>query len=193
MSKARPVCYIIAGPNGAGKTTFALEFLPAAGCKRFINADLIAAGIAPLAPETMQFSAGRLFIDELRQHINNRKSFGFETTLSGRAYLRLIRQLQESGWQVKLYYLWLPSVEFSILRVEERVRHGGHSIPEDDIRRRYPKSIRNLIDLYRHSVDQTICLDNSGRESVTIFQQQGNEITIYDKQTYKQLMGDHHE
>ena len=47
-----PRCVIIAGPNGAGKTTFATDFLPRKrGIERFVNADLIAAGISPLKPE----------------------------------------------------------------------------------------------------------------------------------------------
>jgi len=155
-----PTCYIIAGPNGAGKTTFALKFLPTVRCDRFINADLIAAGISPLAPETMQIGASRLFLKELEQQISEQKSFGFETTLSGRGYLRLIKQLKSKGWQIHLYYLWLPSVTFSLMRVDERVRHGGHSIPSEDIRRRYPKSISNLMSLYTryHSICSFIAL-----------------------------------
>ena len=52
---------VIAGPNGAGKTTFAREFLPnEAACPVFVNADLIAAGLAPFAPETATVQAGRL-------------------------------------------------------------------------------------------------------------------------------------
>lgn len=84
---------IIAGPNGAGKTTFAREFLPnEADCPVFVNADLIAAGLAPFAPETAAIQAGRLMLQELRRHFAARESFAFETTLSGRGYLRLIDQ-----------------------------------------------------------------------------------------------------
>jgi len=92
-----PTCWIIAGPNGAGKMTFALEYLPnAVGCRRFVNADLIAAGTAPLAPETERVSAGRLFLKEIERHVRARRDFGFETTLAGRAYPRLIWRLQET-------------------------------------------------------------------------------------------------
>ena len=98
-----PVCWIIAGPNGAGKTTFALEYLPqVAGCRNFINADLIAAGLSPLAPERELVTASRLLLKELDSHIQEQEDFAFETTLSGRGYLRLIRRLQKEGWQVEL-------------------------------------------------------------------------------------------
>lgn len=84
-----PTCWIIAGPNGAGKTTFALEYLPRAGCSHFINADLIAAGLAPLAPERELLAASRIFLRELEVRIAARENFAFETTLAGRTYLRL--------------------------------------------------------------------------------------------------------
>lgn len=84
-----PTCWIIAGPNGAGKTTFALEYLPRAGCSHFINADLIAAGLAPLAPERELLAASRIFLRELEFRVSARENFAFETTLAGRTYLRL--------------------------------------------------------------------------------------------------------
>ena len=121
-----PVCWIIAGPNGAGKTTFALEYLPqVTGCTYFINADLIAAGLSPLAPERELMAASRLFLREIEARISARDSFAFETTLAGRTYLRLVEQLRRDGWRVELLYLALPSVEMSKLRVAERVAHGG--------------------------------------------------------------------
>ena len=90
-----PVLVFIADPNGAGKTTFALEYLPnAVGCRQFVNADLIAAGMAPLAPESERVSAGRIFLKEIERYVHARTDFAFETTLAGRAYLRLIRRLQ---------------------------------------------------------------------------------------------------
>jgi len=68
--KTQPICWIIAGPNGAGKTTFALEYLPqVAGCTHFINADLIAAGLSPLAPELELLAASRLFLREIEERV----------------------------------------------------------------------------------------------------------------------------
>src|SRR5437660_1476261 len=82
---------IIAGPNGAGKTTFAQEFLPhEAVCPTFVNADLIAAGLSPFAPEAAALRAGRLMIAEINRHARSGNSFAFETTLAGRRYARMI-------------------------------------------------------------------------------------------------------
>ena len=89
---------IIAGPNGAGKTTFAREFLPQeAACPVFVNADLIAAGLAPFAPEAAAVQAGRLMLAEMERHFLAGRSFAFETTLSGRAYLRHIARWRAAG------------------------------------------------------------------------------------------------
>lgn len=126
---SRSVCTIIAGLNGAGKTTFAMTWLPeVAHCRNFVNADLIAAGLSPLSPEKEWLAASRLFLREIYHYIQRREDFAFETTLAGKTYLRLIRELLADDWQVNLYYLWLPSVETSIARVAERVAHGGHDI-----------------------------------------------------------------
>ena len=93
------------------------------------KSDLIAAGLSPLAPEDQAIAATRLFLKEIENHIHARRDFAFETTLSGRTYLRLIRRLRGQGWRVELLYLALPSAEIAQLRVAERVAHRGHSIP----------------------------------------------------------------
>lgn len=183
-----PWCAIIAGPNGAGKTTFALHYLPSVlGCRSFVNADAIAAGLSPLAPEHERISASRLFLKEIEHYIGKQESFAFETTLSGKSYLRLIRRLQAKGWQVALFYLWLPDVELSIARVKERVEHGGHAIPEEDIRRRFPRSIKNLQSDYGKLCDITLCFDNSA-EPELIYTQRGEQIKIENTLTYKRLL-----
>ena len=174
-----PVCWIIAGPNGAGKTTFALKYLPeVAGCTNFVNADLIAAGMSPLAPERERVTAGRIFLTEIERHIQARRDFGFETTLAGRGYLRLIRRLQAAGWRVELIYLALPSAEMAKLRVAERVSHGGHDIPIPDIERRFLRSLENLFEDYVLQVNRTVCFLNSGETPEIVFTQQGEHREV---------------
>ena len=118
----RPNVYIIAGPNGVGKTTFAREFLPNyADCKNFVNADLIAQGMAPFSPETAAFRAGRLVLNEIDLLAQHRADFGFETTLSGRSYLSLIRRLKSQGYAVHFFFLWLSRVDLALSRIKARV------------------------------------------------------------------------
>lgn len=168
MSKA-PRILIIAGPNGAGKTTFAREFLPQeADCPIFVNADLIAAGLAPFAPETEAIRAGRLMLAEIGRHFAARESFAFETTLAGRGYLRSIRRWQAAGYRVKLLFLSLQQPEEAIARVAERVRQGGHDVPEETIRRRFRAGIDNFHTLYAPLVDAWVLYDNTFSEPLVL-------------------------
>lgn len=181
-------CWIIAGPNGAGKTTFALSYLPtAANCRNFVNADLIAAGLSPLAPETELLAASRIFLREIENRIQTRQDFAFETTLAGRSYLKLIQRLRSEGWRVELIYLALPSVEMSRLRVAERVAHGGHNIPLEDIERRFPRSLRNLLNEFSYAVDRTQCFMNNGDTPQPVFIQQGENREILNPELFQQL------
>lgn len=160
---------IIAGPNGAGKTTFAREFLPnEAGCPVFVNADLIAAGLAPFAPETAAVQAGRLMLQELARHFAARENFAFETTLAGRGYVHHIRAWQAAGYRVKLIFLQLDSPEEAIARVAQRVRQGGHAIPEATIRRRFAAGRENFERLYAPLVDAWALYDNAGATPVLL-------------------------
>lgn len=177
MLRHAPVCWIVAGPNGAGKTTFALDYLPrVADCRAFVNADLIAAGLAPLAPEGKAVAAGRLFLREIRRNTSARRDFGFETTLSGLGYRRLIRDLRSEGWRVELIYLALPSIELARRRVAERVRHGGHDVPRADIERRWFRGLDNFFGEYVHLADRTTCYGNADAAPVVVFTRTHREV-----------------
>ena len=160
---------ILAGPNGAGKTTFAREFLPGeADCPRFINADLIAAGLEPFRPERAAVRAARLMLEEIATQFAARESFAIETTLSGRTYLPKIRQWREAGYHVSLVFLSLESPELALARVARRVEEGGHHIPEPVVRRRFASGLHHFEQDYKTAVDSWIHFDNSGSEPVEI-------------------------
>lgn len=160
---------VIAGPDGAGKTTFAREFLPnEADCPVFVNADLIAAGLAPFAPETAALQAGRLMLRQLERHFAARRSFAFETTLSGCAYLRQVARWQAAGYRVKLVFLRLDGPDEAVARVAQRVEQGGHDIPADVIRRRFSAGLHNFRRFYAPLVDAWALYDNSGSTPVML-------------------------
>ena len=168
MSEEKRVI-VIAGPNGAGKSTFAREFLPnEAACPVFVNADLIAAGLSPFAPEKAAIRAGRLMLEELQRHAAGGASFAFETTLSGRGYAPLIQRWQAAGYRVHLVFLRLPSVDVAVERVAARVAQGGHDIPAQVIARRFVKGWQNFEQLYRGLVDTWQVFDNSGEVAVLL-------------------------
>src|SRR6185436_8559035 len=140
-----PSLYIIAGPNGAGKTTFIKRFAPRdLALLDFINADEIARGLSPLAPERAQIEAGRVVLDRVRQFVGQQRDFCLETTLSGRTYRKYFELARRAGYHVRLDFLFLPDVEDSIRRVADRVEQGGHNVPIDDLRRRFRVSVQNL-------------------------------------------------
>ena len=153
---------MIAGPNGAGKTTIASRLVPDLPILyEFINADEIARGLAPLHPETVAISASKLMITRLRELLEAKKSFAFETTAAGTNYLKYLREAKERGYQVGLVFLWVSSPAQAIERVRNRVIHGGHHVPDETVRRRYYAGIKNLLRHYLPLADFAIILDNS--------------------------------
>ena len=157
---------MVAGPNGAGKTTTAKAFLALQDgvYDDFLNADEIARGLSPLHPSTVNRQAGELMIKRFHYFLNNGMNFVFETTAAGVSYASHLKKAKENGYHIHITYLWLSSVEQAIKRVALRVKQGGHNIPEEDIRRRYFRGIKNLIGLYLPLANTAIVVDNSSVE-----------------------------
>ena len=142
MSEPAPTLYLFVGSNGAGKTTFARAYLTRfSDPPRFLNADEIARGLSPLDPRKVAVKAGKLLLHEVKECLESGISFGLESTLSGTSHVRLLQHAKSSGYQIELHYLWIPSPELAILRIAQRVRKGGHPISEEDIRRRFKRSL----------------------------------------------------
>ena len=150
----KPRAILIAGPNGAGKSTFAEAFLPRVGVERFLNADHLARGLSPLAPEEAALPAGRLLLGELRAAVAARVDFATETTLAGKSHLRHARAWQTAGYEVQLIFLRLSSAKVARRRVAQRVIEGGHGIPADVIDRRHAAGWANFEAFFRGVVDR---------------------------------------
>ncbi len=186
--KQKPTCFIIAGPNGAGKTTFALRYLPQiAGCHNFVNADLIAYGLSPFDSLSAQYEAGRLFLREIYANIDKHVDFAFETTLAGRSQIGLLKKLRQDGWQLVLFFLWIPNAAFSKSRVRERVEHGGHDIPDEAIYRRFPRIMHNLVKIYIPLCDKVVCYDNSRPKPLPVFEQDDKGRRIFNQDVYERI------
>ena len=177
----RPHLYIIAGPNGAGKTIFARKFLPQyAECLEFVNADLIAGGLSPFAPERAAILGGRLMLDQIHSLAERGLDFGFETTLSGKAYVKLLQDMRKEGYLIHIFFLWITSVKLALERIKLRIRNGGHPIPENVVRRRFDRSLPNFLRFYKPLADSWAIFDNSGDTPKMIAFEESGKLEILD-------------
>ena len=180
--------YIIAGPNGSGKTTFAKLFLPDyVNCPNFVNADLIAQGLAPFEPRAAAIKAGKLVLQQIHEYAERGVDFAFETTISGKSYVRLLTELNSKGYALHLFFLWLPSAELAIARIKERVQEGGHYVPAEDVRRRFARGINNFFALYETLLDSWMLFDNSRAKPVLIAKRRNGHHEILDQKLFKMV------
>ncbi len=181
--------FMIAGPNGAGKTTTAMSFISNEMIDEFINADEIARGLAPLHPESMSLVASKLMLKRFGELLQAKKSFAFESTGSGKNYIKHLSEAKISGYEVCLMFLWLPSPELAVERVANRVKQGGHNIPEDTIRRRYFAGLKNLVKHYLPLVDRALILDNSiaGSNKIIARKHVSHDLIIDEPNIWKEI------
>lgn len=185
-----PDIFIIAGCNGAGKTTAAYNLLPEVfKTVEFVNADEIARGLSPLNVEGVAFQAARIMIERIAQLIAGKKSFSFETTLSGLSYLHLIKEAKENGYGITFFFIYLNNVELAKSRVALRVSKGGHNILEEVITRRYGKGLKNF-SKYTLLADDWYLYDNSASDYQLVAKSISGEIEISNFEVYNKITGD---
>lgn len=181
---------VIAGSNGSGKSTAAPILLKdTVHIKDFVNADVIAQGLSAFQPEKAAIQAGRVMLDRIKALANERTNFAFETTLASRTFAGWIEKLKGQGYQFHLVFLWLRSVELAISRVADRVRMGGHSVPEETIRRRYVVGLNNFFNLYRPIADSWQMYDNSDANNLALIASKiQDKINIGKEDVWKNLV-----
>lgn len=178
MPDSRPICHIVAGPNGSGKSTFALRYLPRwAGAVEYVNPDLIAQGDSPLDIRLSAYEAARQTLRRIRERIGQGHSFAFETTLSGRSQFAVLEECRRAGFELNIYYLWLPSPEPLPARIRHRVLAGGHDVPREDVLRRFARSTANLGE-YAAIADRVLVFDAQPQVPELIWRRNGSELVI---------------
>ncbi len=191
--QTRPHVVVIGGPNGAGKSTSAATILPVLGIRHFVNADVIARGLSAFDPESVAVAAGRVMIERLDELERQRESFAFETTLSSRTVQTRLRRLLNAGYAVDLIYVWISSGEAAVDRVAGRVRSGGHHVPDEDVKRRYKRSLSNFFQLYRPLATHWRMYDNSHPSGPRLiaFADAGSETKILDEPLWGRILQEH--
>ncbi len=181
--------YIIAGPNGSGKTTFAKKFLPDyAKCPNFVNADLIAQGLSPFSPRTAAMKAGRLVLEQVRKLAAKNSDFAFETTLSGKSYISFLKELRKRNYSINIFFLWIPTAELAIGRIQDRIADGGHDVPAADVRRRFHRGIYNFLNYYKPLADTWLLFNNADAVPRLIAQEKNGRTKILDKVLFEKII-----
>jgi len=133
-----PLLHLLAGPNGSGKTTFYEQILGPVTSLPFINADVIARDLWPGSDHDRSYEAAKIAESRRREMIAQRRSFIAETVFSHPSKVELIRQAQSAGFLVVVHVILVP-LALSMRRVEARVLHGGHDVPVEKQRERFPR------------------------------------------------------
>lgn len=181
--------YIIAGPNGSGKTTFANEFLPEyAKCPNFVNADLIAQGLSPFSPQAAAIKAGRLVLEQIRSLAKKNVDFAFETTLSGKSYVRFLTALKKEDYAINLFFLWIPNAELALSRIKDRVAAGGHAVPAVDVKRRFHRGIYNFFKYYKPLSDTWLLFNNADAVPRLIAKEKDGKTDVIDKEMFERII-----
>ncbi len=181
---------IISGPNGAGKSTIAPSLLKDfLEVNEFVNADTIAQGLSGFDSEQVAFAAGRVMLNRLKELSSKNVSFAFETTLASRVFAHWIEIQKGRGYAFQLIFLWLPTPAMAVSRVENRVRMGGHHVPEPIVRRRYERGVKNFFDLYRPISDVWRFYDASAATPRLIAKGSAEKESVVDIELWKQIKG----
>ena len=159
MTPTPPQAVIICGPNGSGKSTAATKLLPPEMI--FINADMIAQELTGKPGTPGDINAGRILLDRVETLEAGRTDFAFETTLATKMLASRVKRWREIGYQVHLVFMYLPSADLAVERVEQRVNAGGHHVPDATVRRRFVAGLRHFFHLYRPLVNTWRIYDNS--------------------------------
>lgn len=183
-----PILYIIGGPNGVGKTTFADRYLPdEAKQLEFVNADLIARGLSPYDPDSVSIEAGKIALRRIRELIQLRLGFTWETTMSGKSAVGWLKDAREVGYEIKAYFLWVEDPNTTIRRIRQRVTEGGHNIPEDVSRRRFFKTIQNFFNLYRPVLTSWKLYQNELPGPRLLAVEKGGRVVIRDRDEFARI------
>ncbi|MDR0899491.1 MAG: zeta toxin family protein [Lactobacillaceae bacterium] len=177
---------IIAGVNGPGKSTLfeSGKYFPEGTRENRVNADEELKSINGDSNNKVdQLKGGKIAVKKMKGFISSGKSFHQETTLSGLTDIQRIRDAKDSGYKIMINYIALENSNLARQRVANRVKLGGHDIPDEDIERRFKKSLENLKKA-APLADVIHIFDNSSNTMQEIYFRDGDEVVIDDLSRY---------
>ena len=180
---------IAAGANGVGKTTFALQFM-AEHDFEFLNADEIAKELSAENPSEKKISAGKIFFKKLNETVTQGKSLLLESTLSGRYLQQHFGIWRANGYQIQIVFIFVESPEVSIARIKERVKKGGHFVPDEDVRRRFDRGKKNFWQIYKNLADNWALVYNSEESFQHVAFGEQNDFLITDEHLFELFIGE---
>jgi predicted ABC-type ATPase len=178
---------VVAGPNGAGKSTFIASLLDERS-RPYLCADLIATEFQHLDPLSRQVAAGREFLLRAEEQLAKDEDFVVETTMSGRTLKNYLVKARIMGYSITIVFIYLNAPDECVARVQERVRRGGHNVPEEDIRRRFTRSCANFWGLYRKIADQWLVVYNAGEGFDELAFGIGDDFEVSDDDLFNRFL-----
>lgn len=182
---------ILAGANGVGKTTLANELLKEFKLK-LLNADEIAKSISPGQTDLtkVRIKAGKLLLSQLNSLINQNKSFALESTLSGKYLVKVINGMKSKLYKISIIYLFVDNPDVAIDRIKIRVKKGGHSIPNEDVIRRFGRSKKNFWNIYRKIVNEWTIFYNGAGKLLPVASGKDKYCEVVEEEYFGIFMGD---
>jgi predicted ABC-type ATPase len=149
---------------------------------------MIAQGLSPFSPGAAAIKAGKLVLEQIRRFTNRGVDFAFETTLSGKLYVNLLKSLKAKGCKIHIFFLWIPDADLAVSRIKNRVAQGGHNVPVEDVLRRFGRSVCNFFKLYQPFADSWMLFNNAGPTPILIAEKKNGRMTINDENLYNNIV-----
>lgn len=176
MQNKKPMVLVLAGPNGSGKSTIT-TFFEKVG--KYTNADDI---VMTTGMDNMEAA---VLVDKMRyESINKKEDFTFETVLSSKYKLDILKKAKAEGYFIKCVFVLTVDPKINIARIESRVASGGHNVDSIKVIERYYKSIdniKNLLDI----CDILHVYDNT-EEPKRIIRKHKDDLSIYPNEYWSE-------
>jgi predicted ABC-type ATPase len=179
---------IVGGPNGSGKTTFAKQYAKEHGIE-YLGADEIVNELKKEKVKNIELQAGKIFFKRLEEYLKKPKSVIIESTLSGIGLLNKINIFKENGFSVSILFVFIDTVELCKKRIRIRVKKGGHNVLNEDIERRFSRSIHNFWYKYRFIADSWQIIYNGKDRPIEVAFDEEDNYLIIDNDYFNRFKG----